>query len=210
MAPALVLWAQASAPAQDQQPEPLPSTTQTGQDATDPGAATEAPAGRPGPDGSAPPQFDDEVVVVGSRARPRSVTDSTVPIDVIPATDLVRGDFNLADQLRVLLPSFHVNPQEDGDLGAVVRPASLRGLAPDHTLVLVNGKRRHRGAVINWQGSGVADGAQGPDISTIPAIALRQVEVLRDGASAQYGSDAIAGVLNFLLNPSQDTCNCDS
>ena len=75
----------------------------------------------------------------------------------------------------------------------------MRGLAPDHTLVLVNGKRRHRGAIITWLGNGVADGAQGPDISTIPAIALRQVEVLRDGASAQYGSDAIAGVLNFLL-----------
>ncbi len=200
MAPALVLWAQVSTPAQDQQPEPPPSTTQTGQGATDLGATPEAPARRHGPDNPAQaPQFDEEVVVVGSRARPRSVTDSTVPIDVIPATDLVRGDFNLANQLRVLLPSFHVNPQEDGDLGAVVRPASLRGLAPDHTLVLVNGKRRHRGAVINWQGSGVADGAQGPDISTIPAIALRGIEVLRDGASAQYGSDAIAGVLNLLL-----------
>ena len=103
----------------------------------------------------------------------------------------------MADRLRVLLPSFHVNPQEDGT--PLVRPASLRGLAPDHTLVLVNGKRRHRGAVIAWQGNGVADGAQGPDISTIPAIALRGIEVLRDGAAAQYGSDAIAGVLNLLL-----------
>ena len=84
-------------------------------------------------------------------------------------------------------------------MAAVVRPASLRGMAPDHTLVLVNGKRRHRGAVIAWLGNGVADGAQGPDISTIPGIALRQIEVLRDGAAAQYGSDAIAGVLNFLL-----------
>ena len=86
-----------------------------------------------------------------------------------------------------------------GDAARIIRPANLRGLAPDHTLVLVNGKRRHRGAVITWIGNGVSDGAQGPDISTIPAIALRRVEVLRDGASAQYGSDAIAGVLNFLL-----------
>ena len=76
--------------------------------------------------------------------------------------------------------------------------ASLRNLAHDHTLVLVNGKRRHRSSVIAWF-AGVTDGAQGPDISTIPSIALRQVEVLRDGASAQYGSDAIAGVMNFLL-----------
>ena len=196
--PALVLCAQVFAQAQDRQTEPPPAATQTKQDEAGRNTAPEAPAGQPGPDDPAP-QFDEEVVVVGSRARPRSVTDSTVPIDVIPATDLVRGDFNLANQLRVLLPSFHVNPQEDGDLGAVVRPASLRGLAPDHVLVLVNGKRRHRGAVINWQGSGVADGAQGPDISTIPAIALRGIEVLRDGASAQYGSDAIAGVLNLLL-----------
>ena len=72
-------------------------------------------------------------------------------------------------------------------------------LAPDHTLVLVNGKRRHRAAVIAWLGNGIADGSQGPDLSVIPAIALRQVEVLRDGASAQYGSDAIAGVMNFQL-----------
>ena len=183
----------------------LPASAQTEQDERDEPDRTEAqsPGGQPERDESeAPtaPQFDEEVVVVGSRARPRSVTESTVPIDVVPAADIVRqGGSNLADQLRVLLPSFHVNPQEDGDLAAVVRPASLRGLAPDHTLVLVNGKRRHRGAVIAWQGNGVADGAQGPDISTIPAIALRQVEVLRDGAAAQYGSDAIAGVLNFLL-----------
>ena len=76
----------------------------------------------------------------------------------------------------------------------------LRNLAPDHTLVLVNGKRRHRSSIIDWHGgNGVAFGSQGPDISAIPAIALRQVEVLRDGAAAQYGSDAIAGVMNFQL-----------
>ena len=140
-------WMPAPATAQDERTEP-PSPRQAEQGEAEPGAGPRAPGGLPEPDASAP-QFDEEVVVVGSRARPRSVTDSTVPIDVIPATDLALGDFNLANQLRVLLPSFHVNPQEDGDLGAVVRPASLRGLAPDHTLVLVNGKRRHRGAVIN-------------------------------------------------------------
>ena len=147
------------------------------------------------------PQFDEEVV--GSRAQPRSVTESTVPIDAIPDTDLRQSDSNLANQ-HVLLPSFHVNLQEDGDMAAVVRPARLRGLAPDHTLVLANGKRRHRGAVISWLGHGVADGAQGPGISTIPALALGGIEVLRPGAAAQYGSDAIAGVLNLLLKDEPD------
>ena len=145
-------------------------------------------------------QFQEQVVVLGSRAQPRSVTASTVPIDAIPSEDLVsQGSTDVADQVRTLVPSYNVNPQPVGDAARLIRPANLRGLAPDHTLVLVNGKRRHRGAVITWIGNGVADGAQGPDISTIPAIALRQIEVLRDGAAAQYGSDAIAGVLNFLL-----------
>ena len=98
-----------------------------------------------------------------------------------------------------MVPSYNVNAQPISDAATIVRPANLRGLAPDHTLVLINNKRRHRAAVIYWLGNGVADGAQGPDISAIPSIALRQVEVLRDGASAQYGSDAIAGVMNFLL-----------
>ena len=186
---ALLVCLPVSAPAQEPDAGGAPASGQ--QERPDPQA---------GEGETEPPQFDEQVVVVGSRARPRSVTASTVPIDAIPATDFAhQGDTNLGNQLRTILPSFHVNPQEDGDAATVVRPASLRGLAPDHTLVLVNGKRRHRGAVITWLGNGVADGAQGPDISAIPAIALRQVEVLRDGASAQYGSDAIAGVLNFQL-----------
>ncbi len=146
------------------------------------------------------PRLTEEIVVVGTRAQPRTVTESVVPIDVISSQDIVsQGEPDLADQLRNVLPAYNVNPQPVGDAARIIRPATLRGLAPDHTLVLVNGKRRHRGAVITWLGNGVADGAQGPDISVIPSIALRQVEVLRDGASAQYGSDAIAGVLNFLL-----------
>ena len=140
------------------------------------------------------------LVAVGSRARPRTVTQSAVPIDAIPSQDFVdQGDTDLNDLLRTVIPSFNVNPQATGDAARIIRPASLRGLAPDHTLVLVNGKRRHRAAVITWIGGGFADGAQGPDISSIPAIAIRQVEVLRDGASAQYGSDAIAGVVNLTL-----------
>ena len=140
------------------------------------------------------------VVVVGSRAEPRSVTESTVPVDVIRTEDLARqGSRDLVTQLRTVIPSFNINTQPISDAGTVVRPANLRNLAPDHTLVLVNGKRRHRSAVITWLGNGIADGSQGPDISVIPSIAIRQVEVLRDGAAAQYGSDAIAGVMNFQL-----------
>ena len=140
------------------------------------------------------------IVVVGSRAAPRSATESTVPVDVIRPEDLARqGSRDLVSQLRAVIPSFNINTQPISDAGTVVRPANLRNLAPDHTLVLVNGKRRHRSAVITWLGNGIADGSQGPDISIIPSIAIRQVEVLRDGAAAQYGSDAIAGVMNFQL-----------
>ena len=143
----------------------------------------------------------DELIVVGSRTRPRTVTESMVPVDVIPVSDIARqGTVNLQDQLRTVVPSFNVNAQPISDASTVVRPAMLRNLAPDHTLVLINGKRRHRSSIIDWHGgNGVAFGSQGSDISAIPAIALRQVEVLRDGAAAQYGSDAIAGVLNFQL-----------
>ena len=123
-----------------------------------------------------------------------------------PWTEVIRG---LATKVATALDRpfdyVLVNRYRDGDdthpisdAATLVRPATLRNLAHDHTLVLVNGKRRHRSSVIAWF-AGVTDGSQGPDISTIPAIALRQVEVLRDGASAQYGSDAIAGVINFLL-----------
>ena len=145
--------------------------------------------------------FAEETVVVGSRAQPRSATESAVPVDVLSAADLARrGAGDLRDQLRTIVPSFSVNSQPISGGATVVRPAMLRNLAPDHTLILVNGKRRHRSSIIDWQGgNGVAFGSQGPDVSVIPAIALRQVEVLRDGAAAQYGSDAIAGVMNFQL-----------
>ena len=144
-------------------------------------------------------ELEERVVVVGSRAEPRSVTESQVPIDAIPFQDVAsQGVTTLDYQLRTLVPSFNVATHPISDAATLVRPASIRNLAHDHTLVLVNGKRRHRSSVIAWF-AGVTDGSQGPDISTIPTIALRQVEVLRDGASAQYGSDAIAGVLNFLL-----------
>ena len=144
--------------------------------------------------------FAEQVVVVGTRAQPRSVTASAVPIDVIRNEDFVsQGSTDLAEQLRTVVPSFNISIQPISDAATIVRPANLRNLAPDHTLILVNGKRRHRAAVITWLGNGIADGSQGPDLSVIPSIAVRQAEVLRDGAAAQYGSDAIAGVMNFQL-----------
>ena len=142
----------------------------------------------------------ESMVVVGTRAKPRSVLESAVPIDVLPSEEFVKqGGADLPDLLRNLVPSYNVNAQPIADAATVVRPANLRGLAPDHTLLLVNGKRRHRASVIAWLGNGLSDGAQGADFSPIPSIALKQVEVLRDGASAQYGSDAIAGVMNLQL-----------
>ena len=147
----------------------------------------------------------EEVVVTGTRRAARSVFDSAAPIDVISGEDFRnQGGNDMTDLIRNVVPSYNVNAQPISDAASVIRPANMRGLAPDHTLVLVNGKRRHRASVITWLGNGVSDGAQGPDISPIPAIALKQVEVLRDGASAQYGSDAIAGVMNFILKDSSE------
>lgn len=143
------------------------------------------------------------VVVVGSRAAPRSIADSPVPVDVIGGEELLaNGTSDMASLLRTVSPSYNVNAQAISDGATIVRPANLRGLSPDSTLILLNGKRRHKGSIIAFSGGGLADGAQAPDVSTIPAMALKQVEVLRDGASAQYGSDAIAGVINFVLKDS--------
>ena len=145
-------------------------------------------------------QMVEELIVVGSRRRDRSAADSPVPVDVIGGDDFRNhGDSDMDSLLASLVPSYNVDQQPISDAGTVIRPASLRGLSSDATLVLVNGKRRHRGSVISFLGGGISDGAHGPDLSAIPAVALDRVEVLRDGASAQYGSDAIAGVLNLVL-----------
>jgi iron complex outermembrane receptor protein len=147
----------------------------------------------------------EEVVVVGSRGAPRSVGDSPVPVDVISADELGRaGSNDLMMQLQSAVPSLNVHLQPISDAASMIRPANLRGLSSDSTLIMVNGKRRHRASVIAFQGGGVNDGSQGPDISVIPSIALKSVEVLRDGAAAQYGSDAVAGVINFVLNDSAE------
>ena len=132
--------------------------------------------------------------------RARIDTDSPVPVDVIPPQEFVhQGAIDLADALRNVHPSYNVNIQPAAGPATFARPANLRGLAPGHTLVLVNGKRRHRTAGVAWHGTGLADGAQGPDLALIPGLALREAEILRDGAAPRHGSDAIAGVMNFEL-----------
>ena len=146
------------------------------------------------------PEKDDQsvqetVIVTGTRGAPRTAFDSLAPVDVISdkAIDLTASD-EVMDTLSQLVPSFNVKrlPMADGQV--FVRPASLRSLSADHTLVLINGKRMHRSALLG------SNGAQAPDLAQIPSYAIKQIEVLRDGASAQYGSDAIAGVINIILD----------
>ena len=147
----------------------------------------------------------ERIAIVGTRNAPRSAVDSPVPLDIIGAKSLSsQGNADVLSMLSVMVPSLNVNDQPINDASSLVRPANLRGMSSDHTLLLLNGKRRHRSAVITFLGGGLSDGAQGPDISVIPAYALKQVEVLRDGASAQYGSDAIAGVINFVLKDDRE------
>ena len=156
-------------------------------------------------------EIDDVIITVGTRRDQRSAADSPAPVDVISADEVLnQGDNDIQNILRTSVPSYNVNTYPIADAATIIRPANLRGLAPDSTLVLVNGKRRHRAAVISFLGGGVSDGAQGADISVIPTIALKQVEVLRDGASSQYGSDAIAGVINFVLKDADDGASLEA
>ncbi|MFT7431779.1 MAG: iron complex outermembrane receptor protein [Colwellia sp.] len=147
----------------------------------------------------------ERIAVVGSRGAPRSVENSPVPIDLIGSEELNRGGItNMLELLKGTVPSFNVHENPISDAASLVKPANLRGLSSDSTLILVNGKRRHKASVIAMLGGGINDGAQGSDISVIPSSALKQVEILRDGAAAQYGSDAIAGVMNFVLKDDAD------
>ena len=142
----------------------------------------------------------EEIVTTGSRAKARSATDTVAAVDVISSAELTnQGDMDVANLLRNSVPSFSVNDQPISDAATLVRPFQLRGMAPDHSLILVNNKRRHRASVIVWSAGGISDGSHGADVSTIPGMALKSVEVLRDGAAALYGSDALAGVINFKL-----------
>ena len=142
----------------------------------------------------------EEIVVVGSRHAPRSLKESAAPVDVLHAEELrTQAAVDMDDILRNLVPSYNIQKHGIDDEATLVRPATLRGLPPDNLLVLVNGKRRHRSGVIALLGSSLNAGSQGPDLSVIPIIAIEQMEILRGGAAAQYGSDAIAGVLNMRL-----------
>ena len=145
-----------------------------------------------------------EIIVTGTRRAGRTLADSPVPVDVITSEALTQtGSTDVARALREQVPSFNFPQPSITDGTDVIRPATLRGLGPDQTLVLINGKRRHTSALLNINGS-VGRGTSAVDVNFIPTIALGRVEVLRDGASAQYGSDAIAGVINFQLRSARE------
>ena len=143
----------------------------------------------------------EEVVVTGSRAKPRTVEDSPIPVDVFSQAELEEVGYTDSNEvIKSLVPSFSIGRQPISDGATFIRPAALRDLPTDKTLVLVNNKRRHRAALVTIGGSGT----QGPDIATIPMSAIKSIEVLRDGAGAIYGTDAIAGTINFLLKDNSE------
>jgi iron complex outermembrane receptor protein len=146
----------------------------------------------------------EQVVVTGTRVANRSALDTAVPVDVVSGEALENmGVTEVNQALSVALPSFNFPRPGLADGTDTIRPATLRGLAPDQTLVLVNGKRRHSASLVNVNGT-IGRGAAAVDLNTIPNAIVKSVEVLRDGASAQYGSDAIAGVINLRLRDDSD------
>ena len=142
----------------------------------------------------------DEIVIVGSRNPNKSKLETAIPVDVVNLAKIknVTPQTSVNDILTYLIPSFNSNRQSASDGTEHIDPASLRGLGPDQVLVLVNGKRRHTTSLVNYQNT-VGNGSVGTDLSSIPASAIKRIEVLRDGSAAQYGSDAIAGVINLVL-----------
>ncbi len=142
----------------------------------------------------------EKITVIGSRHGMSLALDSPVPVDVISGENfsMVNSTADITDNLNTLIPSYMATPAT-GDGSAFVRPTTLRGMAGDQTLVMVNGRRRHRSALVQLFAPPANNGSHGVDVAMIPSIALKEVQVLRDGASAQYGSDAIAGVMNFVL-----------
>ncbi|WP_281324412.1 TonB-dependent receptor [Flavobacterium sp. IMCC34518] len=142
----------------------------------------------------------DEIVIVGSRNPNKSKLETTVPIDVVNLAKIrnVTPQTSINDILTYMIPAFNSNRQSSSDGTEHIDPASLRGLGPDQTLVLINGKRRHTTSLVNYQNT-TGNGSVGTDLSAIPASAIKRIEVLRDGSAAQYGSDAIAGVINLVL-----------
>ena len=152
--------------------------------------------------------FNEEIVVTGTRKVGLVPTETLSPVDVLASEAISdQANFDLTDGLSRIAPSFNTQRFPIADGTAFIRPVSLRNLSPDHTLVLVNGARRHRSALVNLQlaplGT-VNQGSQAVDFSTLPGAAIQRIEVLRDGASAQYGSDAIAGVLNVILKDARE------
>ena len=146
----------------------------------------------------------DEVVVTGTRVAERTRLESLAPVDVLSEAELAsQGTTELAEALSTAAPSLNFPRPSITDGTDHIRPATLRGLAPDQTLVLVNSKRRHQSALVNVNGS-VGRGSAAVDLNAIPLAAIETVEVLRDGASAQYGSDAIAGVINLRLRDARE------
>jgi len=148
----------------------------------------------------------DEVVVIGSRNKNRTVTDSPVPVDIIDVKALVADSpqTSLNQMLNYVAPSFTSNTQTISDGTDHIDPASLRGLGPDQVLVLINGKRRHTSSLVNVNGT-FGRGSVGTDLNAIPTAAIERIEVLRDGAASQYGSDAIAGVINIVMKKTTNT-----
>jgi iron complex outermembrane recepter protein len=147
----------------------------------------------------------DEVQIVGSRNSKRTVVNSAVPIDIIDVKNVTTqsGKIEINELLQYAAPSFNANKQSGSDGADHVDPASLRGMGPDQTLVLINGKRRHQSSLINLFGTR-GRGNTGTDLNAIPASSIKRIEILRDGAAAQYGSDAISGVINIVLNDNVD------
>lgn len=144
-------------------------------------------------------EVEEVIQVVGSRLSMRTATDGTAPVDIISGADLAAtGITETAKALQYAVPSFNFPSSSVTDGTDAVRPASLRGLSPDHTLVLINGKRRHKSALVHLSGT-TGRGSSNVDLNAIPMAAIKRIEVLRDGAAALYGSDAIAGVINIVL-----------
>ena len=142
----------------------------------------------------------DEIILVGTRNPGRTALNSAVPVDVLNMNEIVLSSpqITVSEILNYAAPSFTSNPQSISDGTDHIAPASLRGLGPDQVLVLINGKRRHKTALVNVNGT-FGRGSVGTDFNTIPVNSIKRIEILRDGAAAQYGSDAIAGVINIVL-----------
>jgi iron complex outermembrane receptor protein len=170
-------------------------------------AASAAEAAQPAPPGqpvkATVPVNPDEIVITGTRRSDRTVTTSASPIDVISSAEIKnQPTANLLDTVKNIVPSFYVPQNTISDASSFVRSPSLRGLPGDEVLVQINGKRFNRSALVQVYTGGdtaLSFGSQSPDISAIPSIAIKNLQVLRDGATAQYGSDAIGGVMNFGL-----------